>query len=161
MTRKITNVSYSLVVTLLSIAFIAGLGLSYSMRYDFKTLDDTRYKFSSLKGDVVIVNYFAEWCAPCLREIPELNEFYHQKPQNVHLFAISYDNLTSEQLTALEAKYAIEFPIINHINTPFPFSRPDFLPATFVLKPDGELAGQLLGEQTIEALFEAVDSVSD
>lgn len=161
MTRKITNLSYGIVATLLSIAFIAGLGLSLSMRYDFKTLGDKSYKFSSLKGDVVIVNYFAEWCAPCLREIPELNEFYHQKPQNVHLFAISYDNLTNEQLNAIVEKYSIEFPIVNQIITPFPFSKPDFLPATFVLRPDGELAGQLLGEQTIEALFEAVDSVSN
>ncbi len=161
MTRKITTLSYGIIATLLIIAFVAGLGLSYLMRYDFKTLDDTSYKLSSLKGDVVIVNYFAEWCAPCLREIPELNEFYHQKPKNVHLFAISYDDLSNDELTALVEKYSIAFPIISDVVTPFPFSKPDFLPATFVLKPNGELAGQLLGEQTLDALFEAVDSVKN
>ncbi len=159
MTKKIKIMSYGLIATLVAIAFVAGISLSTSLRYDFKTLSNDTYKLTDFKGDVVIVNYFAEWCAPCLREIPELNEFYHQKSDNVHIFAVSYDNLTEHKLQQIADKYQIEFPLITEVKQPFPFERPQFLPATFIIKPNGELAGQLLGEQTLTGLNEAVQAV--
>lgn len=144
--------------TIAACAFAGGL-FSYSLlSYDFKTLDDKSYKHSDLEGSIVVVNYFAEWCAPCLREIPELNEFYHQAPENVKLFAVSFDNLSNEKLREIQVKYNIEFPLISEIVTDFSFDKPQYLPATFIIKPNGELAGQLLGEQTIATLNEIISA---
>ncbi len=139
-------------------AAIAGVFIAQFLSYDFKTLEGNKIKHNELSEQVVIVNYFAEWCAPCLREIPELNEFFHQKGANVKLFAISYDQLPHEKLKVIQEKYNIEFPLIQEIINPFPFKRPDFLPATFIIKPNGELAGQLYGEQTVQSLQEAVEA---
>ncbi len=136
-------------------ALSAGLYVANSLKYDFKTLDGEQYSLSDLKGQTLVINYFAQWCAPCLREIPELNEFYHQAPESVRLFAVSYDNLSEQELTSLKQKYNIEFPIISQVEQPFPFERPQYLPATFIIKPSGELAGQMLGEQTVKTLTEA------
>lgn len=140
------------------VAFLAGLWASNQLSYDFKTLDGTKYKHSSLEGDIVLVNYFAEWCAPCLREIPELNEFYHQAGDKVKLFGVSFDNLSEEQLSALKNKYNIEFPLISIFEAEFAFDKPQYLPATFIIKPSGEVAGQLLGEQTSKSLHEAISA---
>jgi thiol-disulfide isomerase/thioredoxin len=139
-------------------AFAGGLYSFQLLSYDFKTLDETKYKHTDLEGSVVVINYFAQWCAPCLREIPELNEFYHQAPQRVKLFAVSFDELTPTELAGIKAKYDIEFPLISEITTQFPFEKPQYLPATFIIKPSGELAGQLLGEQTVESLNEATSA---
>lgn len=141
---------------LLIIAFVAGLYVADQFRYDFTTLDGTKYKHRNLAGKTIVVNYFAQWCAPCLREIPELNEFHHQLPENVKLFAISYDSLSEQELEQIKQKYDIRFPLIGQIENGFGFDKPDFLPATFIIKPNGEVAGKLLGEQTVQSLNEAV-----
>ncbi|MFC3121780.1 TlpA family protein disulfide reductase [Agaribacter flavus] len=123
-------------------------------QYDFKTLDDQKFSLASLKGDYVLINYFAEWCAPCLREIPELSAFNRIKGDNVKLFAMSYDQLSRDKLQELKNKYEMDFPLITDIKTSLPFEAPKYLPATFVINPDGSVAGQLLGEQTVESLLE-------
>ncbi|MGB3727506.1 MAG: TlpA disulfide reductase family protein [Glaciecola sp.] len=143
-----------------ALALVAGISLAYINQTDFTTISGEQYKHSDLSDKIVIVNYFAEWCAPCLREIPELNTFYKQKPSNVALFGVSYDNLTTDQLIALKQKYDIEFDLINAINTPFVFEKPQYLPATFVINKDGEMAGQLLGEQTAQGLLEAIQQLN-
>jgi thiol-disulfide isomerase/thioredoxin len=125
-----------LVVGIISLS----LGIAYQLnnRYDFTT--------------------FAEWCAPCLREIPELNEFKKltDGKQNGVLFGISYDAMQDHELALLTEKYNIEFPLINNIETALPFETPKYLPATYLIRPDGTLAGQLLGEQNSKSLSEAI-----
>nr|WP_136252249.1 TlpA disulfide reductase family protein [Ningiella ruwaisensis] len=124
-----------------------------SQQYDFTTLDGRKHKHSDYHGQYLVVNYFAEWCAPCLKEVPELSRFNQIKPYNTQLFAISYDNLTDEKLKAIKEKYNMQFDLINKIDKPFPFDKPEFLPATYILNPDGSLKGQLFGEQTAENLL--------
>jgi thiol-disulfide isomerase/thioredoxin len=145
--------------------FVAGiisltLGVSYQLsnRYDFTTLDGSTHKLEALQGQWVIINYFAEWCAPCLREIPELNEFHSLSKDtgSAVLFGISYDAMQDHELDLLAKKYAIAFPLINNIETELPFPPPKYLPATYLIRPDGTLAGQLLGEQNIHSLTDAI-----
>jgi thiol-disulfide isomerase/thioredoxin len=145
-----------LVVGIISLS----LGIAYQLnnRYDFSTLDGSTYQFKELQGKWIIINYFAEWCAPCLREIPELNEFKKltDGKQNGVLFGISYDAMQDHELALLTKKYNIEFPLINNIETALPFETPKYLPATYLIRPDGTLAGQLLGEQNSKSLSEAI-----
>ncbi len=46
---------------------------------------------SSLKGKVVFINFWATWCAPCLAEMPNLNELYHQFKDNTHIVFITVE----------------------------------------------------------------------
>ena len=75
--------------------------------------------------------------------------------RTVRLYVIP--NLTPEKLTEIKQKYNIEFPLIGKVKTPFNFEKPAYLPATFIIKPNGIVAGQLLGEQTVTSLNEAVN----
>lgn len=145
------------VVGLLSLT--VGITYQLSSRYDFTTLDGSTYQLKDLQGKWVVINYFAEWCAPCLREIPELNEFKKLTDEsgNAILFGVSYDALQDHELSLLAKKYNITFPIINNVETEFPFEGPKYLPATYLIRPDGTLAGQLLGEQNVKSLLQAIE----
>lgn len=146
----------SLAILVSLAALGAGMIAFNTLRADFTDLNGTDYQWQELQGQWVVINYFAPWCAPCLREIPQLNQFYQQNQQRVKLFAISFDGESEQQLTAMQLKYDIQFPLIATINSPMPMSRPKSLPATYLIAPDGSVAKHLLGEQSAESLNQAI-----
>ncbi len=109
-------------------------------------------------GQYVVVNYFAEWCAPCLRELPELNAFHQKYGDRVRLYGVSFDGLNNAELAVLREKHNIQFPLV--LNEPMarlPFSQPQMLPATYIITPAGEIKGPLLGEQTVASLKQVTE----
>jgi thiol-disulfide isomerase/thioredoxin len=139
------------------LAVVLGVVANLSSRADFTALNGVDYRWKSLQGNWLVVNYFAEWCAPCLREIPELNSFYATNKNQLAMFAVSFDALSHEQLSELKTKYNIQFPVIEHFKGDTPMGRPQSLPATFIIGPDGKVAKQLLGEQSAESLTSALN----
>lgn len=146
----------SLVIGLGIMALGAGMLAFNTQRPDFTTVDGSNYQWQKLQGKWVVVNYFAQWCAPCLREIPQLNQFYAQNNPQIKMFAISFDPASDQQLADMQQKYDIQFPLIAKVNGPLPMLRPNSLPATFLIAPDGTVAKKLLGEQSAESINQAI-----
>lgn len=111
-------------------------------------------QLDSYQGKWLIFNFWAEWCAPCLKEIPELNLLYQQrKSLNLEIIGISYDPLENDNLRQLAQKWAIEYPIMATDPVPYlPFTLPKSLPGNYIVNPKGELVAKLKGEQTFESL---------
>ncbi|UKJ06015.1 TlpA family protein disulfide reductase [Solitalea lacus] len=68
--------------------------------FQFTTLDGKSLSFEQLKGKVIVVNFWFTTCAPCLKELPELNEiaeYYKQNP-NVVFLAFSTDKKEKVEL---------------------------------------------------------------
>lgn len=105
-------------------------------------------------GKWLVINFWAEWCAPCLKEIPELNRLHQQRESlNMEIIGVSYDPLENHQIRQLVQKWAIEYPIMATEPVPYlPFSLPNSLPGNYIINPDGKLVAKLKGEQTFETL---------
>ncbi|WP_421134559.1 TlpA family protein disulfide reductase [Alteromonas sp. A079] len=150
----------------LLLLFIVPLGVGVfvyqSQQFDFETLDGTTHSWSDMQGEWVVINYFAPWCAPCLREMPELNAFSNALPSNTRLFAINYDRLSREDLSKLVTKYDIELNVIfAQQNTTLPLSKPAYLPATFIIGPDGKVKETIMGEVTEHSLKTRLHSLKE
>ena len=141
------------------LALVAGVLFYQSQQFDFETLSGERHQWQDLQQQWVVVNYFAEWCAPCLKEVPELNDFaeWSLTQHDVQLFAVSYDPLSRDVLVQIRDKYNMDFELLVPEKTRFvPIKKPQYLPATYVIKPDGTITPPLLGDQTAESLKQAI-----
>lgn len=119
-------------------------------------LDGSSTPVASLRGDWVFVNYWAEWCKPCLEEIPELNDL-HADVKGARVIGINFDALDPEELRPQVASLGIAFPVaIGGAGAALEIERPEVLPSTFVFAPDGSVAGVLHGPQTLEDLRAAM-----
>ena len=60
---------------------------------DFTVADaQTKITLSQLRGQVVVLNFWATWCAPCVEEVPSLVEMQRRlKPKGVTVLAVSVD----------------------------------------------------------------------
>ncbi len=128
---------------------------------DFYLLDQKQVKnqqigkrLASYRGKWLVINFWAEWCAPCLKEIPELNRLHQQRESlNLEIIGVSYDPLENAKIKQIAQKWQIEYPIMATTPVPYlPFTLPKSLPGNYIINPDGQLVAKLKGEQTFESL---------
>lgn len=111
--------------------------------------------WSEWQGQWLLVNYWAEWCAPCREEIPELNRLH--EADGVVVLGVNFDGLEGPALTDLMARMGIEFPVLlDDPGARWELDRPGVLPSTLVIDPQGALHDVLVGPQTYESLARAV-----
>lgn len=143
-------------VLLISTVLLCGL-LSGCGKADYQTLDGHEGRFKDLQGRWVLINYWASWCEPCIKEIPELNQFAQQQGDKVAVFAVNFDGIQGAQLQEQVAKLKFAIPVLTaDPAVTLGYERPQALPSTFVFSPDGKLKQVLQGEQTVSSLGAAI-----
>ncbi|MEX6500946.1 TlpA family protein disulfide reductase [Pseudomonas zhanjiangensis] len=108
-----------------------------------------------LEGQWLVINYWAEWCAPCRTEIPELNALDRQLGDWASVVGVNFDGLQGAQLSGAVQALGIEFTVLaQDPSARFGLPRPQVLPATFIVDDRGRLRERLVGEQTAAGLSE-------
>lgn len=132
------------------VALLSGMVFYDSYQSDLKFISGEKSDWGDYQGRWVVVNFFAEWCKPCLKEVPELNKFARQQDNyNAVMLAISFDELPIEQLQNIAKKYDMQFPVVYwQDNEKLPISWPKQLPTTYILSPTGEQVERMLGKVT-------------
>ncbi len=127
-----------------------------SLRVD--TLDDGRFDLSEQRGRWVVVNYWATWCAPCLKEMPELAEF-DAAHDDVRVIGLAFEEIDEADLRAFLKTRPAGYPIamIDVYAPPADFDVPRGLPMSYLIAPDGAVARRFLGPVTAAELRQAID----
>jgi thiol-disulfide isomerase/thioredoxin len=102
-------------------------------------------------GQWLAVNYWAEWCKPCIEEIPELNEFARKHAPAVRVMLVNFDGVSGAALQQQAAALGIDSELLADADPALELglTRPQALPATFIIDPQGAFQEVLLGPQTI------------
>jgi peroxiredoxin len=114
---------------------------------DFTITDDGRsLQLSSYRGKVVVLNFWASWCAPCIEEIPSLNQLQLQMPQLVVL-GVSVDQ-DEDAYRRFLGRHRIDFTTIRdgqqHSNALYgTFVFPD----TYVIDRSGQIRRKFINAQ--------------
>lgn len=110
------------------------------------------------RDEWLFINYWAEWCKPCLEEIPELNAFAREHATRARVLMVNYDGVQGEQLQAQAQRLGIETTLLDSDPAArFGYQRPQVLPVTYVIAPDGRVHGTLIGPQTVDTLLAAIE----
>ena len=108
-----------------------------------------------LQGQWVVINYWAQWCAPCIKEIPELNRL-DQDYTGVTVVGVNYDGTNGEELELQRQKLGVTFASLeSDPAAQLGIPRPVVLPTTLILDPTGRLVATLIGPQTLASLVQA------
>lgn len=123
----------------------------------YSLLGGGEIKFSEETGKLILINYWAEWCTPCRKEIPELNAFQEEFPEQVLVLGVNFDGVVGEELEAQVKKMGISFAqLIQDPRQTFAVSPSGVLPETLVIDRRGEFQKVLLGPQTLDTFNQLV-----
>ncbi|MCX8159805.1 MAG: TlpA family protein disulfide reductase [Candidatus Saccharicenans sp.] len=80
--------------------------------FSVTTLDGQQLSLASLKGKVILVNFWATWCPPCRAEIPEFIEAYAElKDRGLEILGFSVDDMPEAELKSFVTKARMNYPV--------------------------------------------------
>lgn len=112
-------------------------------------LDGSTYDLAAHRGKWLVVNFWATWCAPCRKEMPELSAL-HAMRSEIEVVGLAYEDIEPAEMKAFLDKRPVTYPIVivDTYNPPEDFAIPRGLPLTYLIAPDGKVAKEFLGPVT-------------
>ncbi|MBK9323413.1 MAG: TlpA family protein disulfide reductase [Bdellovibrionaceae bacterium] len=118
--------------------------------FDTKTIHERSISLSQFKGKLVILNFWASWCGPCVEEMPSLIKLIKSMPKDIELIAISGDSNIEDIHSFIKS-----FPELNSLpNIHLVFDRDKVLsqqyevfrlPESFVIGKDQKIIKKISG----------------
>ena len=116
--------------------------------FQLPSLSDQAIKLSDYKGKVVLLNFWATFCAPCRMEMPSLQALADKyNGADIEIIAVSLDEGRESAIKKWITKVGLKFPIALEGETAGDDYEVSSLPVTFIIGKEGELIGRILGER--------------
>ena len=140
-----------------------------TLRADYESLEPVDFSLQQLHGDAVslvefrpkwvVLNYWATWCAPCRKEIPDLSALNVAR-DDVVVLGLAYEDTDIEDFDEFLEEFQPSYRIllVDVYAPPEPFGAPKALPTTIILNPEGYPVKTFFGPVTRENIESFIDS---
>jgi len=124
--------------------------------FTLRASDGRSYTLSALRGQVVILNFWATWCPPCRAEMPALQEVYDARSDEGVIVLAVNQNEDPKRVDDFAAELKLTFPLLLDpgyvVNDRYRIS---LLPTTFFIGRDGVIRDVVFGGPMNRALIES------
>jgi thiol-disulfide isomerase/thioredoxin len=143
--------------------------ISGGLRADYESEEPINFTLQLLHGDEVslnefrekwvVLNYWATWCAPCRKEIPDLSEL-HDARDDIIVLGLAFEDTEPENVDEFLEDFhpSYEILLVDVYAPPEPFGAPKVLPTTIILNPQGYPVKTYLGPVTRESIESFIDA---
>jgi len=136
-------------------------------RFTLLNLKGEKVDSADFRGKVILLNFWATWCAPCRQELPGLNDLYHQyKGEGLAVIGIALDRGGAEEMQKFVEQFRVDY--INVIGdeavvkafSSIPGMGPiQGIPVTFIIDRKGQICRRFVGLTEKRVLEEAIRQV--
>ena len=132
-----------------------------SPTWTLKDVDGREVKSSDFKGKVVVVDFWATWCPPCRKEIPDyiaLQKKYADR--GLVILGVSLDEISPAEVKAFGEKLKMNYPIlVGDADIADAFGGIEGLPTAFVIDRDGNVRHTKVGLADAAAYEKLIESL--
>ena len=148
----------NLIVAFLLVLVSLGVSADDSFDYQLHDLEGRLHKASDQRGNWLVINFWATWCAPCLKELPELERFYQQNKSTAHLWGVTFEDSDKASIVEFVERLGITFPILGYGEDPLTgYGQVRVLPTTFLINPDGLFLHRFEGPITAQDIITEIE----
>ena len=127
---------------------------------DMQTIDGQSLTLSAQRGNVVLLNFWATWCGPCVRELPDLKRLA-EETQDDGVLVIGVSNEPVDTLRPFVERNDINYPIVSGKNWAAPFDKITAVPTTYLIDSSGTIQNVFVGSRTYDVFHNAIVQVAD
>lgn len=142
-----------LIISLLTLAVqAAGTG-----DYQLRDMDGNLYRVSDYRGKWLIINFWATWCAPCIKEMPELERFYQENKSSAQVWGVTFEDTDKTKILEYINRLGVTYPILGYGQDPLTgFGTVRVLPTTFIIDTNGLFLHRFEGPITRQDISRAI-----
>ena len=136
----------------------AGTGSGTAPDFTLNDLDGEPFSFSSTRGKVVILDFWATWCPPCRMEIPHFMDLYKKyRRQGLEIVGVALDRGGASVVKPFAEKNGIDYPVvIGDQKVTVDYGGIRGIPTTFVIDRKGRIVQKYVGYREKEVFEEAI-----
>lgn len=129
--------------------------------FELETMDGDPIKLSELKGEKVMVNFWATWCPPCRAEIPDLQEFHEDTDINILAVNLTNTEESFDNIPKFAKNFGMEFPILldeeSEVSTKYEIQP---IPSSFMIDSSGIIKYKALGAMNYDLMIQEYEKMN-
>ena len=134
--------------------FVIGTGVAQTKAPDFalKTAENKTIEMKKLAGKVVVINFWATWCRPCVVEMPGFSEMYDRyRGKGLEIIGVSLDQGGWARVKPFLERNSVSYPIVlGDDNLYLAFGGEDAIPTTVFVDRNGIIKERHVGTMSKE-----------